>query len=39
MAGLIAVTLTEKMGTDWFGITAGKMASAIHSAGWGIILI
>ena len=38
VAGLIAVTLTEKMGTDWFGITAwGRWPLTIHSAGWGII--
>ena len=35
---MIAVTLTEKMGTDWFGITAwGRWPLTIHSAGWGII--
>ena len=37
IAGLIAVTLTEKMGQDWFGITGwGRWPLTIHSAGWGI---
>ena len=38
IAGLIAVTLTESMGRDVFGITAwGRWPLTIHSAGWGII--
>jgi len=38
IAGLIAVTLTEKIGMDWFGIEAwGRWPWTIHSAGWGII--
>ena len=38
IAGLIAVTLTESIGTDVFGITAwGRWPLTIHSAGWGII--
>jgi len=37
IAGLIAVTLTETIGQDWFGITAwGRWPWTIHSAGWGI---
>lgn len=37
IAGLIAVTLTEKIGMDWFGIEAwGRWPWTIHSAGWGI---
>jgi Na+/proline symporter len=37
IAGLIAVTLTETIGTQWFGITAwGRWPWTIHSAGWGI---
>ena len=37
IAGLIAVTLTETIGTTWFGITAwGRWPWTIHSAGWGI---
>jgi Na+/proline symporter len=37
VAGLIAVTLTETIGTTWFGITAwGRWPWTIHSAGWGI---
>jgi hypothetical protein len=38
VAGIIAVTMTESIGTDWFGITAwGRWPWTIHSAGWGII--
>jgi SSS family solute:Na+ symporter len=38
IAGLIAVTMTESIGTDWFGIEAwGRWPWTIHSAGWGII--
>lgn len=38
IAGLVAVTLTESIGPDWFGITAwGRWPLTIHSAGWGII--
>ncbi len=37
IAGLIAVTCTETIGTKWFGITAwGRWPLTIHSAGWGI---
>ncbi len=37
IAGLIAVTLTESIARDWFGITAwGRWPLTIHSAGWGI---
>lgn len=37
IAGLIAVTCTETIGTKWFGITAwGRWPWTIHSAGWGI---
>jgi len=37
IAGLIAVSLTESIGQDWFGITAwGRWPLTIHSAGWGI---
>lgn len=37
VAGLIAVTCTETIGTQWFGITAwGRWPWTIHSAGWGI---
>lgn len=36
--GIIAVTLTETIGTNWFGITSwGRWPWTIHSAGWGII--
>ena len=36
--GMIAVTLTETIGTNWFGITSwGRWPWTIHSAGWGII--
>jgi len=38
IAGLIAVSLTESMGRDVFGITAwGRWPLTIHSAGWGIL--
>lgn len=38
VAGLIAVTLTESIGQQWFGIEAwGRWPWTIHSAGWGII--
>ena len=38
IAGIIAVTLTEKIGTEWFNITAwGRWPWTMHSAGWGII--
>ena len=38
IAGLIAVTLTEPIGQQWFGIEAwGRWPWTIHSAGWGII--
>ena len=38
IAGLIAVTLTESIGKDVFGITAwGRWPLTIHSAGWGIL--
>ncbi|MFC1657186.1 sodium:solute symporter [Candidatus Moduliflexota bacterium] len=37
IAGLIAVTLTESIGQQWFGITAwGRWPLTMHSAGWGI---
>ena len=37
IAGLVAVTCTETIGTKWFGITAwGRWPWTIHSAGWGI---
>lgn len=36
--GLAAVTLTETIGQQWFGITAwGRWPLTLHSAGWGII--
>ena len=38
IAGIIAVTCTETIGTKWFGITAwGRWPWTIHSAGWGLI--
>ncbi|HKJ76203.1 MAG TPA: sodium:solute symporter family protein, partial [Gammaproteobacteria bacterium] len=38
VAGLIAVTLTEQIGMQWFGIEAwGRWPLTIHSAGWGIL--
>jgi SSS family solute:Na+ symporter len=38
IAGLIAVTLTEPIGQQWFGITAwGRWPLTIHSAGWGML--
>ncbi|HKK06058.1 MAG TPA: sodium:solute symporter family protein [Gammaproteobacteria bacterium] len=37
VAGLVAVTLTESIGQQWFGVTAwGRWPLTIHSAGWGI---
>ncbi|MES1944304.1 Na+/solute symporter [Salinisphaera sp. PC39] len=38
IAGLVAVTLTERVGVQWFGIEAwGRWPLTIHAAGWGII--
>ncbi len=38
IAGIIAVTMTETIGTKWFGITAwGRWPLTMHSAGWGIV--
>jgi len=38
IAGLIAVTCTESVGMQWFGIEAwGRWPWTIHSAGWGIL--
>ncbi len=38
IAGIIAVTLTESIGQQWFGITAwGRWPLTMHSAGWGIM--
>ena len=38
IAGLVAVTCTESVGMQWFGIEAwGRWPWTIHSAGWGII--
>jgi Na+/proline symporter len=38
IAGIIAVTCTETIGTKWFGITAwGRWPLTMHSAGWGIV--
>jgi Na+/proline symporter len=38
IAGIIAVTCTETIGTKWFGITAwGRWPWTMHSAGWGIV--
>ena len=38
IAGIIAVTVTESIGQQWFGITAwGRWPLTIHSAGWGLI--
>ena len=38
VAGIAAVTLTESIGQQWFGIEAwGRWPLTIHSAGWGII--
>lgn len=38
IVGIAAVTCTETIGQDWFGITAwGRWPWTIHSAGWGII--
>lgn len=38
IAGLVAVTLTENIGIQWFGIEAwGRWPLTIHSAGWGIL--
>ncbi len=37
VGGLVAVTLTESIGQQWFGVTAwGRWPLTIHSAGWGI---
>lgn len=37
IAGIIAVTLTETIGQQWFGIEAwGRWPLTMHSAGWGI---
>ncbi|MGI9491240.1 MAG: sodium:solute symporter family protein [Geminicoccaceae bacterium] len=39
IAGLIVVTLTEKIGVDGFGVTAwGHWPLTIHAAGWGIAI-
>lgn len=42
IAGLITVTLTEKIGVDWFGVTEwggwGRWPLTIHAAGWGIFV-
>ena len=36
IAGIIAVTMTESIGTQWFGITAwGRWPLTMHSAAWG----
>jgi len=38
VAGIVAVTLTESIAKDWFGVEAwGRWPLTIHSAGWGII--
>ena len=38
VAGLAAVTVTDSIGQEWFGITAwGKWPLTIHSAGWGML--
>ena len=38
IAGIVAVTCTETIGTNWFGITAwGRWPWTMHSAGWGIV--
>jgi hypothetical protein len=38
IAGIIAVTCTETIGTEWLGITAwGRWPWTMHSAGWGIV--
>ncbi|MGD2080126.1 MAG: sodium:solute symporter [Nitrospirota bacterium] len=38
IAGIIAVTLTETIGQQWFGIEAwGRWPLTIHSAGWGLL--
>jgi len=38
IAGLVAVSVTESIGQQWFGIEAwGRWPLTIHSAGWGII--
>jgi len=37
VVGLITVTLTEKIGVDWLGVTAwGRWPLTIHAAVWGI---
>ncbi len=37
VAGIVAVTLTESIGQQWFGITAwGRWPLTMHSAGWGL---
>lgn len=42
IAGLITVTLTEKIGVDWFGVADwggwGRWPLTIHAAGWGIFV-
>ena len=38
VAGLIGVTCTESVGTQWLGIRAwGRWPLTAHSAGWGIV--
>ena len=37
VAGLIAVTLTESIGVQWFGVPWGRWPLTIHSAGWGML--
>jgi len=38
IAGIVAVTLTESIGVQWFGIEAwGRWPLTLHSAFWGIL--
>jgi Na+/proline symporter len=38
LAGLVAVTLTDSVGVEWFGITAwGRSPLTIDAAAWGIV--
>ena len=38
VAGIVAVTLTESVGVQWFGIEAwGRWPLTLHSAFWGIL--
>ncbi len=37
IAGMIVVTLTDKIGQDFFNLPWGRFPLTVHSAGWGIL--